>query len=225
MPSQTKTRTSKTIKKKAVKKATTPAANGRSSTRSRTDAIALLKADHKTVEGLFKRFEKAGDGATKQKRKLVDEIIVELSKHAVIEEQVLYPWAREYIQDEDDQVLEAIEEHHVVKWLLWELEDLSPDDERFDAKVTVMMENVRHHVKEEESDLFPDIRDVATRAELLELGDALRAAKRRAPTRPHPRGPDEPPANLIATPLVAALDHAREAGKDVVQKIGKSVKS
>jgi hemerythrin superfamily protein len=216
MPTPTKPKTAKR---------TPPRAAGRSRAKPRTDAIALLKADHKAVEQLFKKFEKAGDGATKQKRKLVDEIIVELSKHAVIEEQVLYPWARENIQDEDDEVLEAIEEHHVVKWLLWELEDLSPDDERFDAKVTVMMENVRHHVKEEETELFPDLRDVATKAELLDLADALKAAKRRAPTRPHPRGPDEPPANLLATPVVAALDHAREAGKDVVERIGKAVKS
>lgn len=73
--------------------------------------------------------------------------------------------------------------------------------------------------------LYPWARDVvATRSELLELGDALRAAKRRAPTRPHPRGPDEPPANLVATPIVAALDHAREAGKDVVGRIGHGVK-
>lgn len=215
MPTQTR---------KPRKTTSRPRAAGRGRAKPRPDAVALLKADHKTVEQLFKRFEKAGDGAKKQKRKIVDEIIVELSRHAVIEEQVLYPWAREYIDGEEDDVLEAIEEHHVVKWLLWELEDLSPDDERFDAKVTVMMENVRHHVKEEESELFPDLRDVATRAELLELGDALRAAKRRAPTRPHPRGPDEPPANLVAAPFVAALDHARDAGKGAVKRIGQGVK-
>jgi hemerythrin superfamily protein len=224
MPTQQKSRKS-TAKASRTRTSGRGRTNSRAGTKPRPDAIAVLKADHKTVEQLFKRYEKAGDGAAKQKRKLVDEIIVELSKHASIEEQVLYPWAREYIEGGDDEVLEAIEEHHVVKWLLWELEDLSPQDERFDAKVAVMMENVRHHVKEEENELFPDLRDVATRAELLELGNALRAAKRRAPTRPHPRGPDEPPANLVATPIVAALDHAREAGKGVVGRIGQSVKS
>lgn len=215
MPTQTR---------KPRKKTSRPRAAGRGRAKPRSDAIALLKADHKTMEKLFKRFEKAGDGAKKQKRTIVDEIIVELSQHAVIEEQVLYPWAREYIEGGEGDVLEAIEEHHVVKWLLWELEDLSPDDERFDAKVTVMIESVRHHVKEEESELFPDLRDVATRAELLELGDALRAAKRRAPTRPHPRGPDEPPANLVAAPIVAALDHARATGKGAVRRMGKGVR-
>jgi hemerythrin superfamily protein len=205
MPTQTKPRNAKTARSRSA--------------RPRVDAIALLKADHKSLEQLFKRFERAGDGATKQKRKLVDEMIVELSRHAAIEEQIIYPWAREYIEAEDDKVLEALEEHHVAKWLLWELEDLSPEDERFDAKVTVLMENVRHHVKEEEDELFPDIRDVATRTELLELADALRAAKRAAPTRPHPRGPDTPPANVVAAPVVSALDHARDVGKNVVERI------
>jgi hypothetical protein len=186
---------------------------------ARRDAIALLKQDHHDVEALFKRFEKAGDGARKQKRKLVDEIIVALSRHASIEEQILYPWAREHIEDADAEVLEALEEHHVAKWLLWELEDLSPANERFDAKVTVLIENVRHHVKEEESDLFPDLRDVATRAELLELGDALREAKRHAPTRPHPRGADTPPGNVMTAPIASALDHARDVGREVVGRI------
>lgn len=186
---------------------------------ARTDAIAVLKHDHRELEDLFKRFERAGDGAFKQKRKLVDEMIVELSRHASIEEQILYPWAREYIDQSDDEVLEALEEHHVVKWLLWELEDLDPGDERFDAKVTVMMGNVRHHVKEEESELFSDLRDVGTRAELLDLGDALRAAKKHAPTRPHPRGADTPPINVMTAPIASALDHARDVGKDVVGRI------
>jgi hemerythrin-like domain-containing protein len=198
------------------------ASRGRSRTRrpARQDAIALLKADHREVEDLFKRFERAGDGAHRQKRKLVDQMIEALSRHASIEERVLYPWAREYIEDEDDTVLESLEEHHVVKWLLWELEDLDPKDERFDAKVTVMAENVRHHVKEEEEELFSDLRDVATRGELLELGDALRKAKDDAPTRPHPRDADSPPLNVLTAPVASALDHARNAGKDVVERIG-----
>jgi hemerythrin-like domain-containing protein len=198
--------------------------NGRSKARrpAPQDAIALLKADHREVEDLFKRFERAGDGARKQKRKLVDQMIEALSRHASIEERVLYPWAREYIEDEDDQVLEALEEHHVVKWLLWELEDLDPSDERFDAKVTVMAENVRHHVKEEEEELFSDLRDVATRAELVELAERLRAAKADAPTRPHPRDADEPPLNTLTAPVASALDHARDVGKDVVTRISRA---
>lgn len=215
MPTKTSSRTQ-------TRRSTRASGSRRASRPARQDAIAVLKQDHREVEDLFDRFERAGDGATKQKRKLVDQMIEALSRHASIEEQVLYPWAREYIEDEDDRVLEALEEHHVVKWLLWELEDLDPSDERFDAKVTVMAENVRHHVKEEEHELFSDLRDVATRAELLELGDALRAAKQKAPTRPHPRGADTPPFNVMAAPITSALDHARDVGKDVIERIGQA---
>src|SRR3954454_6960376 len=112
------------------------------------DAITLLKDDHKTVEQLFKRFEKAGDRATTEKRRVVDRIIEELSMHAAIEEQVFYPVVRATVDKTEDEVLESLEEHHIVKWVLSELERMDPADERFDAKVTVLMENVRHHVRE-----------------------------------------------------------------------------
>src|SRR3954447_1795103 len=115
------------------------------------DAITMLKDDHKAVEQLFKRFEKAGDGALAEKRKLVDSIIESLSVHAAIEEQLFYPVARATVPKTDDIALESLEEHHIVKWVLSELEDLDAHDERFDAKVTVLIENVRHHVEEEES--------------------------------------------------------------------------
>src|SRR5579885_2157306 len=110
------------------------------------DAITLLKADHKTVEQLFKRFEKAGDNARAEKRSIVDRIIEELAVHAAIEEQVVYPVIRATVEGSEDMTLESLEEHHIVKWVLSELEGMSPEDERFDAKVTVLIENVRHHV-------------------------------------------------------------------------------
>jgi len=182
------------------------------------DAIALLKKDHRSVEQLFKRFEKAGDGARRTKRSLVDSMIEALSRHAAIEELVFYPAVRGEVEGAKGDVLEALEEHHVVKWLLSELEDLAADDERFDAKVTVMMENVRHHVKEEEHELFPEVRAQMGRRRLLDLGVELRAAKPRVPTRPHPRSPDEPPGNALVGGAVAALDRARTVGKQAVER-------
>ena len=123
------------------------------------DAITLLKNDHKTVKALFKRYENAGRGALVEKREIVDLIIEELSRHAAIEEQLFYPVARLTVPDTDDIALESIEEHHIVKWLLSELEHTDPTDERFDAKVTVLIEQVRHHVEEEEHDFFPKVRN------------------------------------------------------------------
>ncbi len=189
------------------------APTARHTTSTRRDAIALLKADHRTVEKLFKSFEKSGDTAHRTKRKLVDDIIRELSVHAAIEEQFLYPAVRRDLPKAEDDALEAIEEHHVAKWILSELERMAPEDERFDAKVTVLIESVRHHVREEEQELFPEMRAGMSRKALVELGAQLAAGKRLAPTRPHPRSPDEPPANLIVGAVAGVVDRARTAVK------------
>ncbi|MDQ1395815.1 MAG: hypothetical protein QOG64_1074 [Acidimicrobiaceae bacterium] len=190
------------------------------------DAITLLKNDHKSVEKLFKSFEKLAskDGSASQKQKVVEQIVEELAMHAAIEEQVFYPAAREEVPDTEDTVLESLEEHHVVKWVLSELDGMSPDAERFDAKVTVLIESVRHHVEEEEQELFPDIRKELGRKRLGEIGDALEAAKKGAPTRPHPKAPDTPPGNLVAGTVAGAADKVRKAGKQAVKKATKATK-
>ncbi len=175
------------------------------------DAIALLKADHKTVETLFRKFEDAGPNAKKLKRKLVDQIVRELAVHSVIEEMVFYPLVRSKADKLNDQVLEALEEHHVVKWLLKELEDLPPEAERFDAKVKVLMENVRTHVEEEEKELFPAVRKAFAPKELRDMAEALTLAKKAAPTRPHPRAPDTPPGNMVAGAMSTVLDMGKDA--------------
>jgi len=181
------------------------------------DAITLLKDDHKTVEQLFKRFEKAGDRAYVEKRDLVDRIIEELSKHAAIEEQLFYPVVRATVPETDDIALESLEEHHIVKWVLAELEKMSPEDERFDAKVTVLIENVRHHVEEEETEFFPMVRDELGRNALSDLGDAMKAAKAIAPTRPHPTSPDTPPGNLVMGTAAGVADRVADTVSGVAQ--------
>ena len=178
-------------------------------------AVMLLKDEHRQVEQLFKRFEQLGARAHKTKRSVVDKVIEALSVHAAIEEVVFYPAIRERLPDATGDVLEALEEHHLVKLTLSELERLDADDERFTAKMTVLMENVRHHVREEEQQLFPQVRSEFTRAELGDLGEALRSAKRTAPKRPHPHSPDTPPGNVVASALVAPIDAARSAVRSV----------
>ncbi len=149
-----------------------------------TDAIVLLKDDHKTVEKLFKEFEQAGGRAHVTKRRLVDSVISELTTHAYIEETIFYPAAREAVPQTTDHVLESVEEHHVVMWMLSELSKLAPEAENFDAKVTVLIENVRHHVKEEEQDWFPQVRAAMGRKQLQELGARMAEAKADAPSDP-----------------------------------------
>ena len=173
------------------------------------DAITLLKQDHKTVNGLFRQFEKLGDKATTSKGKVVAEIVKELSIHAAIEENVFYPAVKGISDDLRDDVLEALEEHHIVKWLCSELDGMDPTAERFDAKVTVLIENVRHHVEEEEGDYFPKVRDELGRKALGELGDAMEAAKAVAPTHPHPKAPDTPPGNFVAGTAAGVVEIGR----------------
>src|SRR4051794_27828816 len=181
------------------------------------DAITLLKNDHREVEKLFKRFEKAGDNAHVQKRDIVDRIIEELSKHAAIEEQLFYPVTRATVPDVEDTALESIEEHHIVKWVLSELDGMDPRDERFEAKVTVLIENVRHHVEEEEEEFFPKVRDELGRASLNHLGDAMEQAKATAPTHPHPRSPDTPPGNILVGAGAGAIDRLTDTVSGVAQ--------
>jgi hemerythrin superfamily protein len=175
------------------------------------DAITSLRDDHKRVEKLFKQFEKLADGnADKAKLDVVNEIIRELSVHAAIEEQVFYPAVRKEVPDVADVVLEGLEEHHVVKWTLSELDGMQPTEERFKAKVTVLIESVRHHVEEEEGEMFPKVREALGRKALQEMGETMEAARKAAPTHPHPKAPDEPPANLVAGPAAAVLDKGKE---------------
>lgn len=159
------------------------------------DAITLLKNDHRTVNALFVRFEKAGESAYEEKQTLAEKIIKELSIHTSIEEQLFYPVARTLSDALNDHVLESLEEHHGAKATLAELEKMASTDERFDAKMTVLIESVRHHVKEEEQDWFPMVRKLMTKATLMSLGEALQSAKSGAPTHPDPLAPDTPPGN------------------------------
>jgi hemerythrin superfamily protein len=183
------------------------------------DAIVLLKNDHKTVEKLFKQYEGLGEKAYKSKRKVVDQIIAELSTHAAIEEQHFYPAVREAAEDIEDDVLEGLEEHHIVKWTLSELEDLAPDAERFDAKVKVLIESVRHHVEEEEGEMFPKVREAIGRSTLKTIGDTMEKAKAISPKRPHPKAPDTPEkGNLIAGPTAAATDAVKAGVKKAVRR-------
>lgn len=178
------------------------------------DAITLLKDDHKTVERLFKQFEKAGEKAYAEKRKIAGRICEELSVHAAIEEQLFYPVIRATVDDVEALTLESLEEHHIVKWVLSELDDMDPKDERFTAKMTVLMENIRHHVEEEEDELFPKVRQSLGRKDLNDLGDAMKQAKAVAPTHPHPRLPDTPPGNIVAGAAAAVADKVSDTVKD-----------
>ena len=131
------------------------------------DAIALLKEDHQTVDKLFKEFEGLKDGEKdEEKADCVEQICKALTVHATIEEEIFYPAAREALE-EQDLLDEAEVEHAGVKRLVGELENMSPGDELYDAKVTVLAEYVKHHVKEEEVEMFPKVKRAGLDTEAL----------------------------------------------------------
>jgi hemerythrin-like domain-containing protein len=153
-----------------------------------TDAITLLKADHKEVKQLFREFQAAGERATKKKGELVSKIIELLTVHTYIENEVMYPEVRRLLPDVEEDVLESYEEHHVADVLCMELFAMKPEAERFDAKAMVLIESVSHHIEEEEGEWFPKVRAGLSRKELADIGQRMLEAKKRAPRSPaHPR--------------------------------------
>ena len=149
-----------------------------------SDAIVMLKADHKEIRHLFREFQAAGEKAAKKKAKLVGQIIELLTVHTYIENEVMYPEVRALLPGLEDDVLESYEEHHVADILCMELAGMSPDAERFDAKTTVLIENVTHHIEEEEDEWFPQVRAGLSRKQLQEIGARLEEARAKAPRSP-----------------------------------------
>jgi len=138
------------------------------------DAIALLKQDHRTVSTLFEEFEKADE---EEQSAIAQRVCQLLTVHATIEEELLYPAAKEAFEDEedDDLVNEAEVEHSTAKDLIAKIEGMTSDDEHFKATVKVLGEYIKHHVKEEEGELFPELKK--TELDLKELGARLAERK------------------------------------------------
>ncbi len=144
------------------------------------DVITLLKADHKKVEGLLKEIADLGDTAHASRGKIFAEIDRELTIHAEVEEKIFYPAFKAKTKpntDAGDEVLEAYEEHANVKAMIKKLEALDPTDETYNAKLQVLGELVKHHVKEEEGEMFPEARELMDESELKTLGEQITAAK------------------------------------------------
>ncbi len=147
-----------------------------------TDAIVLLKDDHREIKRLFKEFQKAGGGA--RAGTVVGKILELLTIHTYLENELVYPEIRKLLPDLEDDVLESYEEHHVADVLCVELATMKPSDERFQAKTTVLIESVTHHIEEEEQDWFPKVRKGLSRSQLQEMGARMVEMREDAPRRP-----------------------------------------
>jgi hemerythrin superfamily protein len=147
-----------------------------SASRSQPLALELLVSDHRTVEDLFERYEDEKESGEDTKRGIAQRVCAELTVHAQVEEELFYPWLRENLDpDEMELVAEAAIEHQVAKDLIAQIESAGAIDESYDARVKVLAEYIKHHVKEEEEEIFPKVRDM--KDELDELGQELMARK------------------------------------------------
>ncbi|HEX8179852.1 MAG TPA: hemerythrin domain-containing protein [Pyrinomonadaceae bacterium] len=141
------------------------------------DAITLLKTDHEKVSGLFEQLEPTTERAVKTREELFTKLKQELDIHAHIEETIFYPVLKQEAETREI-TLEGIEEHHVIKTLLKELEAMEVDSEQWTAKLKVLKENVEHHVEEEEGDMFKGAREILSKEQLENLGTRMEAEKK-----------------------------------------------
>lgn len=136
-----------------------------------SDAITMLKDDHRKVEKAFKKYEKMSDGDYEKKKELADHICDELTVHMKLEEEIFYPAVKEGIKSAEDIVNEGVVEHSGAKVLISEIQGMKGNEELFDSKVKVLAEQIEHHVKEEEGEMFPKVQN--SKLDTVELGKEM----------------------------------------------------
>ncbi len=172
------------------------------------DVIELLKQDHAEVNELFRRYQLASKEETTDA--LVRQIIHDLSVHAAVEEQFVYPLLRMKVSEGRSMADEAIAEHREAKELLSKIEDAEPGSSERADLMEQLIESVREHVEEEEGTLFPRLQEHTDENLRRNLGKLVRAAKHAVPTRPHPMVPGTATAQLLAGPWLTIIDRARD---------------
>src|SRR5215203_4881461 len=171
--------------------------------------ISLLTGDHRTVEQLFADYERGLQGP-EAKRQVVDQIIHELSIHAAIEEAYFYPEVKKALGEGSELVDESLHEHQEVKETLAALEDMDPADAAYDQQVAALIADVRHHVEEEEGEMFPKLRSALSAEQLHDIGQKLADGKGKAPTHPHPAAPSSGPGAKVAGSAAGMVDRVRD---------------
>jgi hemerythrin superfamily protein len=182
------------------------------------NAIFLLQKDHRAVEGIFDQLHRLkGNGSSRKKQELCEKLVRELSIHAAIEEMIFYPEVKKAIAEAKEIVIESLEEHNVIKWELDAIQSSKVSDAHFDAKIKVLKDAFMRHIEEEENVLFPMVRQGMATSELGEIGKRLEHARSIAPTRPHPRAPNRPPANVVIGVGASIVDRAMDAVRTTVR--------
>jgi hypothetical protein len=176
------------------------------------DVIEVLEQDHREVEEMFAELESLRGAATEEARSrrkaVTEQVTIELVRHSVAEEVLVYPKVEDKVSAEEAQ--HAREEHAEAEETLQRLEKLDADDPAFDDELATLMAEIRHHIDEEEGEMFAHMREVIDAEELRTLGGRVEAFKKVAPTRPHPNVPNEALPRIAAGPAASLFDRMRD---------------
>ena len=172
------------------------------------DVVDVLTEDHEDVTQLLIDIQSSVD--TKERRDLADIVITELVRHSVAEEMFVYPVMREHLPNGEEAVEHDIEEHKVIERLLKDLEGLDADTAEFSDHIAELAQTLADHVRDEESEQFPQLRALVPHDRLVEIAGAVATAKMIAPTRPHPMAPNNQAFHLLVGPGVGLVDRIRD---------------
>jgi hemerythrin superfamily protein len=176
------------------------------------DVIEILERDHREVEQMFSELETlrgaSTDEAKSRRKALTDQVTIELVRHSVAEEVLVYPQVEDKVSAEEAE--HAREEHAEAEETLHRLEKLDADDPAFDDELATLMAEIRHHIEDEEGQMFTHMRQAIDADELRKLGGRVEAFKKVAPTRPHPNVPNEPLPRMAAGPAASLFDRMRD---------------
>jgi hemerythrin superfamily protein len=174
--------------------------------------IQELRHDHEQVRRLFSRIENA---TGEHRRELFEQLVGELVRHEVAEEEILRPVSK---RDAGEAIAGArLKEESKAEALLKDMEKLDVNSSEFNTKLKRLRQQVEAHAEAEESKEFPRVEAKESRDRLQQMGAAYEAAKKLAPTHPHPSTPNTPMANLLVGPLAAVVDRTRDAVRDAVR--------
>jgi hemerythrin superfamily protein len=176
------------------------------------DVIEVLEHDHREVEEMFAELESlrgaTSDEDRARRKAVTEQVTIELVRHSVAEEVLVYPKVEKQVSAEE--VEHARKEHAEAEETLQKLEKLDADDPAFDDELATLMAEIRHHIEDEEGEMFAHMRRVIDAEELRKLGDRVEAFKKVAPTRPHPSVPNQPLPRLAAGPAASLFDRMRD---------------
>ena len=176
------------------------------------DVIEILEHDHREVEEMFTELESlrgaSTDEARSRRKELTEQVTIELVRHSVAEEILVYPKVEKKVSAEE--VEHARKEHAEAEETLHRLEKLDPDDPAFDDELATLMREIRHHIEDEEGEMFAHMRQVMAEDELRSMGARVEAFKKVAPTRPHPNVPNEALPRMAAGPAASLFDRMRD---------------